>query len=47
MPILQALDEGRHHDLLISYDGFRKAVIGVFGDIDRRNNVEDQLGRLW
>ena len=46
MPILQALDEGRHHDLLISYDAFREVVIGVFGDIDRRGNAEDRLGRL-
>jgi len=26
MPILQALIEGCHHDLLISYDGFREAI---------------------
>ena len=46
MPVLQALDEGRHHDLLISYDAFQEAVIGVFGDIDRRDNAKDRLGRL-
>ena len=46
MPILQALDEGRHHDLLISYNAFREAVIGVFEDIGQRGNAEDQLGRL-
>lgn len=34
MPILQALDERHHHELLLSYDGFKEAVIGVFGDIN-------------
>lgn len=46
MPLLQALDEGRPHELLTSYDAFRAAVITVFGDIDRRGNAEDRLGRI-
>ena len=46
MPILQALDEGRVHELLRNYDAFREAIIAVFGDIDRRGNVEDRLGKI-
>lgn len=46
MPILQTLDEGRTHDLLINYNVFREAVIVVYGDMDRRSNVEDRLGKL-
>jgi len=46
MPILQVLDEGCHYNSLISYDGFREVVIGVFIDINRRSNAEDQLERL-
>lgn len=46
MPILQALDEGRPHPLLHTYDEFREAVIAVFGDIDRRGNAEDKLDRI-
>ena len=46
MPLLQALDEGRGHELLEDYDAFREAVIGVYGDLDRRGNAEDRLGRL-
>lgn len=46
MPVLQALDEGRHHELLVNYGVFRDAVIAVYGDIDRRSNAEDKLGRL-
>lgn len=46
MPLLQALDEGRNHELLENYDAFREAVIGVYGDIDRRGNAEDRLARL-
>jgi len=46
MPILQALDEGHHYNLLVSYDGFKEVVIGVFGDIDKRSNAENLLGRL-
>ena len=45
MPILQALDEGRAHDLLINYDAFREVVIAMFRNIDRRGNAEDQLGK--
>jgi len=46
MPLLQALDEGRGHDLLENYEAFRESVIGVYGDLDRRGNAEDRLGRL-
>jgi len=46
MPVLQALDEGRHHELLLNYNAFRDAMIVVCGDIDRRSNVEDKLGKL-
>jgi hypothetical protein len=46
MPLLQALDEGREHNLLENYDAFRESVIGVYGDLDRRGNAEDRLGRL-
>jgi len=46
MPILQALDEGCHHDLLINYDVFRESVIAVYGDLDRRSNAEDWLERI-
>lgn len=46
MPILQALDDGRPHKLLSNYDEFREAVIAVYGDIDRRSNAEDRLGRI-
>ena len=45
MLVMQALDKGCHHDLLISYNAFREAVIGVFGDIDWRGNAKDRLGR--
>lgn len=46
MPILQALDEGRKHDLLEDYSAFREAVISVYGDIDRRGNAEDRIAKL-
>lgn len=46
MPILQALDEGRHHELLADYNAFREAVIAVYGDMDRRSNAEDRLGKI-
>ena len=46
MPILQALDEERKHNLLEDYGAFREAVIGVYGDLDRRGNAEDRLARL-
>jgi Retrotransposon gag protein len=46
MPLLQALDEGREHELLEDYAAFREAVIGVYGDLDRRGNAEDRLARL-
>lgn len=46
MPLLQALDEGHEHELLGNYDAFRETVIGVYGDLDRRGNAEDRLGRL-
>ena len=46
MPILQALDEGRHHELLTNYDAFRDAVIDVYGELDRKSTAEDRLGRI-
>ena len=46
MPILQAPDEERKHDLLEDYGAFREAVIGVYGNLDRRGNAEDRLARL-
>ena len=46
MPLLQALDEGRSHELLADYNVFREAVIAVYGDIHRRRNSEDRLGRI-
>ena len=46
MPILQALDEGRPHNLLADYNAFREAVIAVYGDIDRKGTVEDRLGKI-
>ena len=44
--ILQALDEGRAHELLVDYDAFREAIIAIFGDNDRRGNAKDQLGKF-
>lgn len=41
-----ALDEGRVHEFLVDYDAFREAVITVFGDIDRRGNAENRLGKI-
>lgn len=46
MPILQSLDEGQPHELLVNYDNFRDAVIAVFGDMDRKGNAEDRLGKI-
>ena len=46
MPILQALDEGCHHELLTNYDAFRDAVIAVYGELDQRSSAEDCLGRI-
>lgn len=46
MPLLQALDEGRSHELLINYNAFRESVIAVYGDIDRRGNAEDCLLKI-
>lgn len=46
MPLLQAFDEGREHELLENYDAFREAVIGVYGDLDRRGNSKDRLAQL-
>jgi len=46
MPILQALDEGCHHELLINYDTFWEAVIVVYREVNRRSNAEDRLGRI-
>lgn len=46
MPLLQALDEGRHHALLTDYSAFRQAVIAVYGDLDRKGNSEDRLNKI-
>ena len=46
MPILQALDEGRHHEFLTNYDAFRDAVIAVYGELDRRSTAYDHLRRI-
>lgn len=46
MPLLQALDEEREHELLNNYSAFRESLISVYGDLDRRGNAEDRLGRL-
>ena len=46
MPLLQALDEEREHELLVDYNAFRDSVIAVYGDLDRRDNVEDRIKRL-
>ena len=46
MPLLQALDEEREHELLVDYNAFRDSVIAVYGDLDRRGNAEDGIGRL-
>lgn len=46
MPISHSLDEGQPHELLVNYDNFRDAVIAVFGDMDRKGNAEDRLGKL-
>jgi hypothetical protein len=46
MPILQALDEGRSHDLLHNYEAFRRALVAVYGEIDRRGNAEDRLANI-
>ena len=37
---------GRHHDLLMSYDSFWKAMIAVYKDLDKRSNAEDKLEKL-
>lgn len=47
MPILQALDEGRPHDLLVGhYNVFCEAVIAVYGDIDCKGTAADWLERI-
>ena len=46
MPLLQALDEGRDHELLEDYAAFRELIIAVYGDIDRVGNAEDHIGRI-
>lgn len=46
MPLLQALDEEREHELLTNYSAFRESIISVYGDLDWRGNAEDKLGRL-
>ena len=46
MLLFQALDEEREHELLVDYNAFRDLVIAVYGDLDRRGNAEDRIGRL-
>ena len=46
MPLLQAVDEGRHHDLLVNYNKFREAMVAVYGEMDRRSNAEDRLAKI-
>lgn len=46
MPLLQALDEGKKHNLLEDYSAFRGSVISVYGDLDRTHNAEDRIGKL-
>jgi hypothetical protein len=46
MPLLQVLDEGRPHDLLVNYDRFREAMVAVYGDMDWRCNAEDRLAKI-
>ena len=46
MPLLQALDEEREYELLVDYNAFRDSVIIMYGDLDRRGNAEDRIGRL-
>ena len=46
MLVMQAVDEGRYHDLLMSYDSFQEAMIAVYEALDRKNSVEDNLGKL-
>lgn len=46
MPILQALDEGRPHELLVNYNTFREVVIAVYRDIDPKSTADDALGRV-
>ena len=46
MFLLQALDDEREYELLIDYNAFQDLVIAVYGDLDRRGNAEDRIGRL-
>ena len=46
MPLLQTLDEECESKLLVDYNAFRDSVIVVYGDLDRRGNAEDRIGRL-
>ena len=41
-----ALDEEREHELLVNYNAFRDSVIAVYGNLDRKGNAEDRIGRL-
>lgn len=43
MLILQALDEGHHHDLLVDYNCFWEAVSAVYGDKDHRIKVIETI----
>jgi len=47
IPILQELNEGHHHDLLVNNDAFQEAMISVYGKIDWRSSVEDCFRRIW
>ena len=46
MPLLQSLDEEREHELLVDYNAFQDSIIAVYGDLDRRGNVGDRIGRF-
>lgn len=46
MPLLQAVDEGHEHELLVDYDTFQETVTRVYGDFERRGNAKDHLRRL-
>ena len=46
MPLLQTFDEGWEHELLLNYDAFQEAVIGIYGNLDRQSNAKDRLTKL-
>ena len=44
--LLQALDEGWLHDLLVNYKSFRETLNAIYGDMDHRGSLEDRLGKI-